>query len=45
MSDGLKIDDWLDDERDALTDELEAALAPRRPDPEAFGAGVRERIR
>ncbi len=45
MSDGLKIDDWLDDERDALTDELEAALAPRRPDPEAFGAGIRERIR
>lgn len=45
MSDGLKIDDWLDEERDALTDELEAALAPRRPDPEAFGAGVRERIR
>jgi len=45
MSEGLKIDDWLDGERDALTDELEAALAPRRPDPEAFGAGVRERIR
>ena len=45
MSEGLKIDDWLDGERDALTDELEAALAPRRSDPEAFGAGVRERIR
>ena len=45
MSEGLKIDDWLDGERDALTDELEAARAPRRPDPEAFGAGVRERIR
>ena len=45
MSDGLKIDDWLDGERDALTDELEAALAPHRSDPEAFGAAVRERIR
>ncbi|MGD2018247.1 MAG: hypothetical protein PVJ89_09035 [Planctomycetota bacterium] len=45
MSEGLKIDDWLDGERDALTDEIEAALAPRRSDPEAFGAGVRERIR
>lgn len=45
MSDGMKIDDWLEGERDGLTDELEAALAPRRPDPEAFGAGVRERIR
>ena len=45
MSEGLKIDDWLDGERDALTDDLEAALAPRRTEPEAFGAGVRERIR
>ncbi len=45
MNEGLKIDDWLDDERDLLSDDLAAALAPRRPDPEAFAAGVQERIR
>jgi hypothetical protein len=44
VSHGLRIDDWLDDERDALTDEIAEALAPRRPDAAGFAAGVRERI-
>ncbi len=45
MSEKLKIDDWLDDEQDALTDELSAAFAPRRAEADSFGAAVREQIR
>ncbi len=45
MSNGLRIEDWLDDERDTLTDEIAEALAPRRPDAAAFAAGVRERLK
>ena len=45
MSEQLEIHDWLDDEQDALTDELTAALAPRRPEPAPFEERVREKIR
>jgi len=45
MSEKLNIDDWLEDEQDALTEELARALEPLRTEPEDFAAGVHERIR